>query len=162
MTLSRRFVTSLSGCVNGLTVFGGIALTGLMLAQVIMRYMMESGFLGIEEVGVLLGVWFYFLGMALATRSGEQIRGGIADLLVTSPRGRWLLAVYEAGFTLIANTIFCWLALQYTLSLFESGRTSTYMSWPTWLWTASMACGFLLATLFSLRQCLRLIEERRA
>lgn len=162
MTFSRHGLTSLTGCVNGLTVFGGIALTGLMLAQVIMRYVMESGFLGIEEIGVLLGVWFYFLGMALATRSGEQIRGGIADLLVTSPRGRWFLSLYEAGFTLMANAVFCWLALQYTQSLFESGRTSTYMSWPTWLWASSMACGFLLATLFSLRQWLRLMGERRA
>lgn len=162
MTFSRHGLTRLTACVNGLTVFGGIALTGLMLAQVIMRYVMESGFLGVEEIGVLLGVWFYFLGMALATRSGEQIRGGIADLLVTSTRGKRFLTLYETGFTLMANTIFCWLALQYTHSLLESGRTSTYMSWPTWLWASSMACGFLLATLFSLRQLLRLMGERRA
>lgn len=162
MTDSKRSLTSLIGFVNGLTVFGGITLTALMLAQVIMRYVMESGFLGVEEIGVLLGVWFYFLGMALATRSGEQIRGGIANLLVTSPRGKWCLALYETGFTLFANTVFCWLALQYTLSLFESGRTSTYMSWPTWLWAAAMACGFLLATLFTLQQCLRLIKEHHA
>lgn len=162
MTRSTLRVTSLMGCVNGLTVFAGLVLTGLMLAQVAMRYLTNGGFLGIEELGVLLGVWFYFLGMALATRSGGQIRGGIADLLVTSARGRRRLALYETAFTLFANALFGWLALHYAHALLLSGRTSTYMSWPTWLWAASMACGFLLATLFSLRQLLTLIEEARS
>lgn len=161
MTSLKPLRNSLLGCMNGLTVLSGIALTGLMLAQVIMRYMTNSSFLGIEEIGVLLGVWFYFLGMALATHSGDQIRGGIADLMITSPRGRRRLALYETTFTLAANLIFSWLAAQYVLSLITSGRTSTYMSWPSWLWAASMACGFLLATLFSAHQLLKLIEESR-
>ncbi len=138
--------------LNVAIVTAGLGLTFLMLAQIVMRYLLGGGFLGIEEIAVLFGVWFYFLGMARASLDGDHIRGGIASLLANRPgQIRWLdridLAVVSLG-----NVIFTVLAVRYSITLAQSGRASTYMGWPSWLWAVSMVCGFALATVFELRR----------
>ena len=47
---------------RALIIFFCLALAGLMVVQVILRYVFVAPFLGFEEVTVLLGLWIYFLG----------------------------------------------------------------------------------------------------
>ena len=42
----------------------GLALAGLMFTQVVLRYAFASPFVGIEELSLLFGAWFYFLSIA--------------------------------------------------------------------------------------------------
>ena len=42
----------------------GLCLAGLMFTQVVLRYGFASPFVGIEELSLLFGAWFYFLGIA--------------------------------------------------------------------------------------------------
>ena len=41
----------------------GVCLAVLMFAQVVLRYVFASPFVGIEELSLLFGAWFYFLGL---------------------------------------------------------------------------------------------------
>ncbi len=123
-------------------VFFGLALAALMFAQVLLRYVFLSPFVGIEEIGLLFGVWSYFLGMAYVTRNGEHIHGGILTLVVKNPRTVRKVRFVLTILSIIAASIFAFYAIRYAIFEIEKGRVSSYMRWPKWWWSSSLIIGF--------------------
>lgn len=129
-----------------------IALGLLMAAQVFMRYVISSPFLGIEELAPMLALWIYFIGMAYCTRERDHIEGGVLTLLTQNRRT--LLAVRLSGTLacLVTVAVFAWFAwdfAEYNLSL---NRKSTYMRLPKYIWDFSMVSGFVLMILYLVLQ----------
>ncbi|WP_339109371.1 TRAP transporter small permease [Thioclava sp. GXIMD4216] len=120
----------------------GLALAGLMFAQVLLRYVFHSPFVGIEEIALLFGVWTYFLGMAYVTRNGEHIHGGILTLVVKNPRAIQLVRIVMTVLSLIAAAVFAYYAIRYAMFEIDKNRMSSYMRWPRWLWSSSLIFGF--------------------
>lgn len=119
-----------------------ILLGCLMFGQVLMRYVFNSPFLGIEEIALLLGAWVYFPAIAYATRQGEQISGGILGLLVKSPKKKQMINLCMTLLSIMVCVVFGYFALKYAMFDFDRGRMSSYMRWPRWLWSASLVVGF--------------------
>ena len=127
---------------RAMMLFVGLALAGLMFGQIIMRYLLESPFTGIEEAAVLLGVWIYFLGMGYATREREHIHGGIVSLLVSDPFKVGLIRFSGSMISMIAAVVFGYFACKYAFFVIEKGRMSINLQWPRGLWSGSMIVGF--------------------
>lgn len=139
----------------------GFGLAGLMFAQVILRYFLDSPFAGIEELAILLGVWVYFLGMGYASLTREHISGGIVSLLVKDP---WKLKLIELAaliVSLIAALIFGYFACKYAFFVIEKGRSSIYLRWPKGFWSASMIAGFSMMSICFLTQVVQAWRELR-
>ena len=132
----------------------GLALAGLMFTQVVLRYAFASPFVGIEELSLLFGAWFYFLGIAYVTRDGEHIHGGILTMVVRNPTAvqavRLIVTVLGVG----ACAIFGYFAIKYALFEIGTGRLSSYMRWPKGLWSASLIFGFVATTIYMILQAL--------
>ena len=130
----------------------GLALAGLMFTQVVLRYAFASPFVGIEELSLLFGAWFYFLGIAYVTRDGEHIHGGILTMVVHNPTAvqavRLVVTVLGVG----ACAIFGYFAIKYALFEIGTGRLSSYMRWPKGLWSASLIFGFVATTIYMVLQ----------
>ena len=130
----------------------GLCLAGLMFTQVVLRYVFASPFVGIEELSLLFGAWFYFLGIAYVTRDGEHIHGGILTLVVRNPNAvravRLIVTVLGVG----ACAIFGYFAIKYALFEIQTGRLSSYMRWPKGLWSASLIFGFVATTIYMVLQ----------
>ena len=130
----------------------GLALAGLMFTQVVLRYVFASPFVGIEELSLLFGAWFYFLGIAYVTRDGEHIHGGILTMVVRNPTAvqavRLVVTVLGVG----ACAIFGYFAIKYALFEIGTGRLSSYMRWPKGLWSASLIFGFVATTIYMVLQ----------
>ena len=130
----------------------GLALAGLMFTQVVLRYAFASPFVGIEELSLLFGAWFYFLGIAYVTRDGEHIHGGILTMVVRSPTAvqgvRLVVTVFGVG----ACAVFGYFAIKYALFEIQTGRLSSYMRWPKGLWSASLIFGFVGTTIYMILQ----------
>lgn len=90
-----RFEQLLNKLFRSLMMLACLLLAGLMFAQVMMRYVLDIPFSGIEEVSILLAVWIYFLGMGYATREREHIHGGIVSLLVKDHK-KWPIYAFSA------------------------------------------------------------------
>ncbi|WP_172327183.1 TRAP transporter small permease [Mangrovicoccus sp. HB161399] len=120
----------------------GLALAGLMFAQVLLRYVFQSPFVGIEEIALLFGVWIYFLGMAYVTRQGEHIQGGILTLVIRDARSIQAIRIAVTAISIAAAAVLGWYAIQYSLFEIEKGRMSPFMRWPRWLWSSSLVAGF--------------------
>ncbi len=121
-----------------------LGLAGLMFAQVVMRYVLESPFTGIEEVSILLAVWVYFLGMGYATREREHIHGGIVSLVVKDPHKVAIIRFFGSVICMLAACLFGYFAYKYALKEITRGRVSTNMRWPRGIWSASMIVGFAM------------------
>jgi len=147
--------------VRALNVLVALAVAGLaaiMALQVFLRYVVESAFLGIEEISALFGLWLYFMGLALVTARDLHVRGGlIQDLL--SPGARRVL---DKLLLLIAAGIcayFFVLSLGYLEFIYDGNRRSTFLRWPSFIWAASLSLGLGLSTLLSLLRAIRPYRE---
>lgn len=145
-----------------LIALAGVTLATLMVVQTLIRYWFETPFLGIEETAVLLGLWLYFLGSSYATRIDAHIKGGVAGLFIKNPR---ILTAVKLGGTLVClaiSILFVAYAGAYLLSVWESGRRSTYLGWPTIIWVVSMVVGFVLMSSYLALQALNELSTLRS
>ena len=148
----------------------GLCLAGLMFTQVVLRYAFASPFVGIEELSLLFGAWFYFLGIAYVTRDGEHIHGGILTMVVRNPNAVQAVRLVVTVLSVGACAIFGYFAIKYALFEIGTGRLSSYMRWPKGLWSASLIFGFIATTIYMVLQAvhqfldlqLRLRTSRRS
>ncbi|KAB0300317.1 TRAP transporter small permease [Vibrio fortis] len=96
-----------------------ISLSLLMFFQLILRYVFDSPFTGIEEVALLLGVWVYFSGMAYATKTKEHITGGVIHLIVDNPRTIEMIKLFGYLVSLSALMFFSYLAMEWLCCLIQ-------------------------------------------
>ena len=144
------FPTVLNALVRlerALIIFFCLALAGLMVFQVVMRYVFVTPFLGFEEVTVLLGLWIYFLGLVHITRTKQHISSGVVQLFLKNEAILKALEIFKLALCALGSGIFLYFSVIYWLKTAASGRSSTYLSWPTTVWITSMVFGFALATL---------------
>jgi TRAP-type C4-dicarboxylate transport system permease small subunit len=132
-----------------------LALAFLMVVQIVLRYGLEMPFLGIEETSVLLGLWLYFLGAVYVTREEAHIKGGIASLVIRNPIKLAWLRLVGTLLCLVSTCVFSYYAYKYAAFTFNIGRKSSYLSWPTILWVASMLFGFVMMLLYFTLQGIR-------
>lgn len=129
-----------------------------MAGQVLMRYGLESPFLGIEELAPMLALWAYFLGMIYATREREHISGGIITLIFKNKTVLQVIRLAGSFACLFAVCVFGYYALKFVSFNLDISRKSVYMRWPKYLWDFSMITGFVLMGFY---YCLQIIAEVR-
>jgi len=139
-----RFERLLNGMFRIMMVLAGMGLALLMFTQVILRYVLESPFTGIEEASILLAVWVYFLGMGYATREREHIHGGIVSLVVKDPYKVGVIRFIGSITCMLAAILFGYFACKYALKEIDKGRVSVNLRWPRGIWSASMIVGFVM------------------
>ena len=130
----------------------GLCLAVLMFTQVVLRYVFASQFVGIEELSLLFGAWFYFLGVAYVTRNGEHIHGGILTMVVSNRNAIRAVRLAMTLLGIAACVLFGYYAINYALFEIETGRLSSYMRWPKGWWSASLIFGFVGTALYMLLQ----------
>lgn len=136
-----------------------IALGLLMAAQVFMRYVISSPFLGIEELAPLLALWSYFLGMAYCSRDRDHIEGGLMTLVIKSPRAQLVIRLFGSVVSVIALLVFLWFAWGFAAFNYSIGRASPYMGFPKVIWDLSLVTGFTLMAFYGV---LQVVAETRA
>jgi len=151
-TTLQQFEYLLDFCLKAAMIFSGLGLAILMFTQVIMRYVLESPFAGIEEAAILLAVWVYFLGMGYATKERAHIHGGIVSLVVSDPFKIEMIRFIVSIICTIAACVFGYYATKYGLFVIEKGRMSLYLQWPKGLWSGSMIFGFSMMIFYFLLQ----------
>ena len=140
----------------------GLCLGSLLFAQVVLRYVFASPFVGIEELALLFGAWFYFLGIAYVTRNGEHIHGGILTLVVKSQNAVRCVRLVMTVLGFLACVVFGYFAIRYALFEIQTGRLSSYMRWPKGWWSASMIVGFTATTIYMMLQAIHQFMDLRA
>ena len=157
-SLFYRAEARLAQVISVAMVISTMSLGFLMAAQVVMRYGLESPFLGIEELAPMLALWAYFLGMIYATRDQDHISGGIVALIIKNKTLIQTIRLAGSVACLLAVCVFGYFALKFALFNLDLGRKSVYMRWPKYIWDFSMVTGFALMGFY---YCLQIIAEVR-
>lgn len=157
-SLFFRIEARLAQLIAVLMVLASLSLGILMAVQVVMRYGLESPFLGIEELAPMLALWAYFLGMIYATRDQDHISGGIVALMIKNPYVIKLIRFSGSILCLFATMVFGYFALKFAMFNIDLGRKSIYMRWPKYLWDISMVTGFVMMGFY---YCLQIVAEFR-
>ncbi|KIC14115.1 MULTISPECIES: TRAP transporter small permease [Leisingera] len=133
--------------------FGAMISLGLLMAaQVFMRYVISSPFLGIEELAPMLALWIYFIGMAYCTRERDHIEGGVLTLLTQSRKTLLAVRLFGTLACLVTVLVFAWFAWDFAAYNLSLNRKSTYMRLPKYIWDFSMVSGFALMILYLVLQ----------
>lgn len=140
----------------------GLCLAVLMFTQVVLRYVFASPFVGIEELSLLFGAWFYFLGVAYVTRNGEHIHGGVLTMVVKNRNTVRAVRLAMTVLSIVACVVFGYYAIRYALFEISTGRLSSYMRWPKGWWSASLIFGFIGTVAYMGLQALNQFLDLRA
>ena len=83
-----------------------IAVTILMVTEIVARHLFEHGFRGLPEIYLLLVMWLYMLGASLASANRSHLRIGIMDQLITSTRAKQVYHLFLNAISLIIMLFF--------------------------------------------------------
>lgn len=134
-----------------LIIFLALSLTFVMALSVFLRYVLNQSFPAIEEISILVGVWFYFFSMVVVTRERSHLTGGILDLIYLSVNSRRYIKLFNDFVGLIVLAIFSYFTFKYLIFVMKINRSSTNLSWPMAIWIISAAVGFSWMALYKLR-----------
>lgn len=106
---------------------------GLMLYEVIMRYVFGSPTTWINEISTILVLWSVFLGLSLALRDDHHVSADIIYSLLPAAIRKWV-----DYFANLMGTVFCVFFVFYSIilvhNLLGSGQTSIETGVPMWLY----------------------------
>ena len=83
-----------------------IAVTILMVTEIVGRHLFAHGFRGLPEIYLLLVMWLYMLGASLASANRSHLRIGIMDQLITSTRAKQVYHLFLNAISLIIMLFF--------------------------------------------------------
>lgn len=135
----------------------GLAL--VMVAQVVMRYLLQWPFLGIEEMAPLLALWCYFAGMIYSTRHRTHIEGGVLTLITSNPVIIGCARALGTAVALVALVVYIYYAFGIAQFNADIGRKSVYLRWPKYLWDFAFLGGMAGMAFYLLVQFLLEIKN---
>jgi TRAP-type C4-dicarboxylate transport system permease small subunit len=123
-----------------------VALVGLTTVGVIMRYLVGSPIIWMEEVQILLFVWVAFFGAAVAFRSNNHI---VIEAMVELFPASWQRAIEVFDSFLVFGVLVLVAYWEYSrgTTLLRTGRSTSILNIPTALnyFGVAVACLFMLA-----------------
>jgi TRAP-type C4-dicarboxylate transport system permease small subunit len=136
-----------------LTCYAGVvAMTVLVLAQVVLRYGFSIPLPWVEEATILMMIWLTFAGTAAALRRGAHVA---ATMLVDrlSPRLQWLFAKLALAAVLAFCLVLAWQG--WALMQSVGGQRTAALALPMWVAYAIIPLGSLLTAIQAFAAMLR-------
>jgi TRAP-type transport system small permease protein len=154
----EKFVKALTGIEYWVTVPLFVLMLGLMLTQVIFRYILEIPLAFSEELCRFLFAGCTFLGAAIATAERGHIEINFTELVIGSyikGHAGQMRAAIAMNILRDVGTIICLAIVGYetfhlVFDQYVMKQTSTAMGFPFWIATGSMFLGLTLAIVHSL------------
>ncbi|HRO13803.1 MAG TPA: TRAP transporter small permease [Paracoccus sp. (in: a-proteobacteria)] len=117
----------------------------LLFVQIVARQVFGTSITWIEELSVILFVWFAYFGASYAARMAAHNRVTFHIKMLPRRLGNLVEAVGDA-FWVLFNVVFIWFAIQYIGALKPFVKAQT-LGWPMKWVMAPMVVAFILMTL---------------
>lgn len=139
-----------------------IALPLIICYQVVLRYVLKSPLMGIEELMTFFIIWLYMMGGSVASEQRSHIECGILTLYIKKDKTMRIFRSFKA---LVSLIICFWLTrwafwyFQYSLKLW---KTSDILHIPMFLGESSMFIGMAFMLFFSVLElidCIRAVIQ---
>ena len=140
MTIVSRIVTYICA----------IALPLIISYQVVLRYVLKSPLMGIEELMTFFIIWLYMMGGAVASEQRSHISCGVLTLYIHRNK---TMAIFNCFRDLASMIICCWLtywAYWFFSYSFKLWKTSDILHIPMFFGESAMFIGLVFMLFFGL------------
>ncbi|WP_300464175.1 TRAP transporter small permease [Desulfobacula sp.] len=138
----------------------GLTIAALINITVFLRYFLETDLYGIEELELVLAFWLYFIGTAYASATRKQVTVNFLDVMIKSLTIKKALKITSAFITMAVCTFYAWWSFDMIGFALENSPKSSVWKIPTLINYAAVVVGFLLMTLYCVRDLVEAIQGR--
>lgn len=131
----------------------------LVFTTVVMRYVFEKSFQGMEELVMLFAFCIYFIGGALGSHDETQITADMMSLFVKKPRIMMGLRAFQNAVDGILIGICTVFATQQMLFVLSQGSRTSALKLPVWIIYTIILIGLGLMTIYALTHCVNYIYK---
>ena len=124
--------------------FAMIAITLVLLGNVVARSVFNNSWTFAEEVGQFVIILITFVGLSFCARWGRHLKmTAIVEFL--PHKVRKAIVIFATIFTSILLFFLCYLSINYVLILIETGRTTPALQIPYYIFSLFIPLGFFFA-----------------
>lgn len=128
----------------------GAAIVLAMLATVLMRYVFQTDLFGMEEIILVVAIWFYFLGGANGSMEDSQISADIVTVFIKSDKIKRGLRIVTRLIEITALVFFIVMTVRLLVTNFIRFPTTQGLKIPYVVPQMGILVGFVLMLLYSL------------
>jgi TRAP-type C4-dicarboxylate transport system permease small subunit len=136
----------------------GLTIAALINITVFLRYFLETDLYGIEELELVLAFWLYFIGTAYASATRKQVTVNFLDVMIKSLTIKKALKVTSTFVTLAVCAFYAWWSFDMIGFALDNSPKSSVWKIPTIINYAAVVIGFLLMTIYSVRDLVEAIR----
>lgn len=125
-----------------------IALTGIVVVQVLVRYVFHVSIGGVEELPVYLMMLSVWIAAIFVARDDGHVKIELLDMFVKNKRVVGLIDIVLCGLSGIALGWFGWLCLQYMFKLQRYGDVTAGLQIPVWLLEMFMVISCVMMAMY--------------
>jgi TRAP-type C4-dicarboxylate transport system permease small subunit len=131
----------------------GTAVTLLIMAGALMRYIFKIDFYGSEEIILMIGFWLFFVGSISAARSKSHLNANMVSVFTRNERAVNIAALVKD----ILSLVICCLAIKWCYDYWSwtfalNPRTSVHKL-PYYIQQFPMCVSFQMWGLYLIRDC---------
>ena len=139
-----------------------ITASGVLLANVVLRYCFNSGFSWAEEFIIFAMIWVAFVGSSICVRKGCHVAMRLLVDKIKNPRTHRFYEIGLLWVTILFSVSAGILGLRHGSFLMATGQTSSALQLPMYIPYLAIPIGFALITLRLLEAFWSLMNQPRS
>ncbi|UVI36684.1 TRAP transporter small permease [Brevibacterium spongiae] len=120
-----------------------------LFAQVILRYVLGTTILGLNELILIPTIWMYFIGASYASAEGTHISADVLQAYLRSERTKQIVQVIVSAISLAVGLILSWWACLYIQHSLDRPGTTPVFALPLIIVQSAVIVGFILMTMYT-------------
>ncbi len=150
MTVLKKIWDFLLLAEKTIMIIASIGVVMLIFCSVIMRYLLELNFEGMEELVVMIAFWIYFIGGTYGSYEGSHITADILSVFVTDERKKLIISFIREIITTIVLFAASYCAIELIQYTAESGAITTVLKMPMQLVYLPIYIGIFMMNFYAL------------
>lgn len=133
-----------------------------LFAQVILRYVLGTTILGLNELILIPTIWMYFIGASYASAEGTHISADILQVYLRSNRAKLVVRTIVSTISLAVGLILSWWACLYIQHSLDRPGTTPVFGLPLIIVQVAVIVGFILMTFYTAVELYRTIAQLKS
>ena len=133
-----------------------------LFAQVILRYVLGTTILGLNELILIPTIWMYFIGASYASAEGTHISADVLQVYLRSNRIKQVVRTIVSAISLAVGLILSWWACLYIQHSLDRPGATPVFGLPLIIVQMAVIVGFILMSFYTAVDLYRAIAQLKS
>lgn len=130
-----------------------------LFVQVVLRYLLGTTVLGLNELILIPAIWMYFIGASYASAQGTHISADVLQVYLRSDRIKQIVQVIVNTVSLAVGLVLSWWACLYIQHSLDRPGATPVFGLPLIVVQSAVVVGFVLMTCYTAAHLYTAITE---